>query len=198
MPDCLALFPPHLSYILVSKPGREDPTATGWDPLTSPPLGVPSLGPCQETEMSSGTELSTALLDWHPHTGPRFIHQLLQWWVKSHSLRPSLSPPFQVLALGGPTALKPLALCPIWFWSGGAHFKADYSYSLRRVWEQGCLSSQTFLLTFSCPCLPFLFGSNGKFSIPTLQIYSSWMPSPKPKSLGLPRGDKTRKNYLLF
>ena len=88
-----------------------------------------------------------------------------------------------------PHGPRALGLVPHLILKWGRPFQADYSYSLRRVWEQGCLSSQTFLLTFSCPCLPFLFGSNGKFSIPTLKIYSSWMPSPKPKSLGLPRGD---------
>ena len=74
--------------------------------------------------MSSGTELSTALLDWHPHASPRSFHQLLQGWVKSRSLRSSLSPPFQVIALGGPTALQPLALCPIWFWNRGRPFQS--------------------------------------------------------------------------
>ena len=60
------------------------------------------------------------------------------------------------------------------------------------------LFSQPFLLAFSSPCLTSLFGHNGKFSISALKIYSSRMPSPKPKSFGLPRGDKTKKTYLLF
>ena len=70
-------------------------------------------------------------------------------------------------------------------------------YSLRGSWEQGCLFSQTFL-TLPRPCLPFLFGHNGKFSVPALKICSSRMPSLRPKSLGLPRGDQTKKTYLLF
>ena len=36
-------------------------TTTGWAPLTSPPPVVPSLGPCQETEMTSRMGLSTCL-----------------------------------------------------------------------------------------------------------------------------------------
>ena len=55
-----------------------------------------------------------------------------------------------------------------------------------------------FSLLFSRPCLTSLFDCNGKFSIPTLKIYFSRMPSWKPKSFGLPRGDKTKKTYLLF
>ena len=46
--------------------------------------------------------------------------------------------------------------------------------------------------------LTSLFSSNGKFSISTLKIYSSRIPSPKSKTLGLPRGDKTEETYLLF
>ena len=97
-----------------------------------------------------------------------------------------------------PTALGPSALWPVWLWNGDAHFKADYYYSLGKCWEPGCLFSLMFLLAFSCPCLTSLFSHNGKFSIPALKIYSSRMPSPKPKSLGLPRGDKSKKTYLLI
>ena len=47
------------SHCQKTREGRS--TATGWAPLTRPPRVVPSLGPCQETEMSSGMGLSTCL-----------------------------------------------------------------------------------------------------------------------------------------
>ena len=99
--------------------------------------------------------------------------------------------------LQGPRAfVQPCA--PADFEIGDTHFKADYYYSLRKSEEQERLFSQTFLRAFSCPFLTSLFGRNGKFSIPALKIYSSRMSSLKPKGHGLPRGEKTKKSYLLF
>ena len=72
------------------------------------------------------------------------------------------------------------------------------SITLRKSWARGRLLSWTFLLALSHPCLTSLFSHNEKFSIPVLKIYSSMMPSPKPRSPGLRRGDKTKKIYLLF
>ena len=89
-----------------------------------PPV-VPSLGPCQ-TEMSSGQDSPLALLDWHPHTSPHFIHRL-QEWVKSHPLGSSLLPRFQVLELGGRIPMAPRsssALCPVWLWNRGCPFQS--------------------------------------------------------------------------
>ena len=167
-------------------------TSSGWASLTNPPPVVPSPGPCRETETSSGAGLSTHGPTFHPSATrvseipfPRIL---------------SLSPHFQVLELSRriPTAdgLQPCA--PSDFEIGDAHFKADYYYSLRKSLEQGRLFSPTFLLTFSRPCLTSLFDHNRKFSIPALKIYSSRMPSLKPKSFGLPKGDKTKKTSLVF
>ena len=112
----------------------------------------------------------------------------------------SFLPCFQVLALGGrnPRSSGPRPYASSDFEIGDPYFKADYCYSLRKPWEWGCLFSQTVLLNLCQPCLTDLFVPNGKFSAPALKIYSSRMPSLKPKSLGLPRGDKTKKTYLLF
>ena len=141
-------------------------------------------------------------LRWAPG---RTLH--LPCWTDTHTPAPISSfgyrvseiPFSQILSLslaafpspspGRPYGPSPWPCAPSDFEIGSAHFKAGYSYSLRRLWERGCLFSQTFLLTFSRPCLPCLFGCNGKFSIPALKIYSSRMPCPKPKGLGLPRED---------
>ena len=110
----------------------------------SPPLVVPSLGLCPESETSSGTGLSTCL------TGLTSTPAHISWdWnaiplsAIPFSQTLSHSPPFQVLVLGRriPMALRPSALCPIWLEIGNIHFKADYYYSLRKSWEQGHLLS---------------------------------------------------------
>ena len=105
LPDCPAHSPPflctRLTFSAKTREGRS--TAAGW----APPV-VPSLGPCRETEMSSGRDSPLA------HTGPHFIHRL-QGQAKSRSLDPlSPSSRFQLLAQGRrmPTALRPSALCP--------------------------------------------------------------------------------------
>ena len=105
-----------------------------------------------------GWDSPLALLDWHPYTSPHFIHQL-QGWVKSHSLRSSLSHPFQVLGLGRriPMALQPLALCPIWLWNRGCPFQSRLLLLSEKVLRTGTpfLSdlSSCFLLPLSN--LPF-------------------------------------------
>ena len=89
LPECPAhslFLCTHLTFWCWN-PGRS--TATGWAPLTSPPLVGPSLGPYRETGTSSGMDSPLALLDWHPHTGPHFTHRS-QGWVISHSLGSSL------------------------------------------------------------------------------------------------------------
>ena len=105
---------------------------TGWASLTSPPPVVPPLDLVEKLRWAPGRDSPLALLDWHPpivadiHTSPPFTHWL-QGWVKSHSLGSSLSlPHFQVLAPGGriPTALRTLALCPVWLWNRGCPFQS--------------------------------------------------------------------------
>ena len=71
LPEGLALFPPHSSYILGLKPRREDLPQLGGLPSPAHP-GGPSLGPCQETEMSSGAGLSTCLAELTPTHRPTF------------------------------------------------------------------------------------------------------------------------------
>ena len=98
-------FSLHSPYLLVPNPGREDPPKLGgllsWAHLRwSPPLDL-----AEKLKCAPGQDFSLALLGWHSHTGPHFIHRLQ-------------GPHFQVLALGGriPMGFRPLALCPVWLW----------------------------------------------------------------------------------
>ena len=83
-------FSLHSSYNLVPKPGRGDPLQLGgflWQAHLwwSPPLDL-----AEKLRRATGCDSPLALLDWHPHTGPCYIHRL-QGWVKSHPLGFSLS-----------------------------------------------------------------------------------------------------------
>ena len=186
--------PYHTWGLIVRKPGREDPPQLGGllrsppPPLSGGPL--PWALPRNWDELRDGTLTCLA--------GVTSIAYKCEW-------NPIPSDPLSLSSLPSPSVRWEdphgpghWPCTPSDFEIGDSHFKADYYYSLRKSWEWGCFFSQTFLLAFSCLCLTSLFSHNGKFSIPSLKIYSSKMPSPKPKSLGLPRGDKTRKTYLLF
>ena len=102
----LALFFSSLALRSGAETRERRSTASGWASLTNPPPVVPSLGPCRETETSSGAGLSTHGPTFHPSATrvseipfPRIL---------------SFTPPFQVLALvrRTHTALRPSALCP--------------------------------------------------------------------------------------
>ena len=174
---------------------------TGYAPLTNPSPVVPSLGPCQEAETSPRMGLSTCLAGLTSTHLPTFHPSFTRASEIPSSRILSLLPPSQVPRasqedLQGPQAfVQPCT--PSDFETVDAHFKAD-CYSLRKSGEQKRLFSQTFLLAFSRPFLTSLSGRNGKFSIPALKIYSPRMSSLKPKRLGLPRREKTKKTYLLF
>ena len=97
----LALFFSSLALRSGAETRERRSTASGWASLTNPPPVVPSLGPCRETETSSGAGLSTHGPTFHPSATrvseipfPRIL---------------SLSPHFQVLALSRriPTAHGP-------------------------------------------------------------------------------------------
>ena len=173
-------FPPRslflctiLTFWCQNQGGRSTPT--GWAPLMSPPPVVPSLGSCPETEMSSGKGLSTCLTGLTFHPSITRVSEIPFSWIFSHL------PRFHVLALGRRTP-----------WPSSPQSCAPSDF------EIGVAFSQTFLLTFSYPCVTSLFSCNGIFSIPALKISSFRMPFPKPKSLRLPRRDKTKKTYVLF
>ena len=148
--------------------------------------------------MSSWKGLSTCLAELTSTHQPTFHPSVTRVSEIPTGLTSTRWPTFHpsvTRAGGSPRPFGPWPCAPSDFETGDAHFKADYYYFLRRSWEWGWLFSQTFLLALSP--LSTLFSHNGKFSIPAFKIYSR-MPSPKPKSLGLPRGVKTRKTYSLF
>ena len=76
----LALFFSASPYILVLEPGREDPLqlcgllsqAHLW---WSPPLDL-----AKKLRWAPGRDSPLALLDWHPHTCPHFIHRFQGEW----------------------------------------------------------------------------------------------------------------------
>ena len=146
LPSSLS-FRLHSPYILVPKPERKDPPQLGgflsWAHFQrSPPSDL-----AEKMRRAPRRNSQLALLDRHPHTSPHFIHWL-QGWVKSHSLRSSLSPHFQVLSLGGmiPMALGPLALCPIWLWNRGHPFQSRLLLLSEKVLRTG-----TPVLSDLCP-----------------------------------------------
>ena len=159
------------------KPGKEE--HCNWVGSSHEPTsGGPSLGPCRETEMCSGTRLSTCLAGltstrWPTfHPSVRRVSEIPFSWILS------LLPHFHVLALGRRIP-----------WPSGPRSCAPSDFKI------GDTFSQTFLLAFSYPCVTSLFSCNGTFSIPALKISSFRMPFPKP---GLPRRVKTKKTYGLF
>ena len=106
----LALFFSALALHSGTKHAREDPSTTGWAPLTSPPLVVPSLRPFWETKISSRVGLFPCI------AGLTSTH-----WLTFHisvtrlddiPYPQILSPHLQVLELGGIilTALGPSTL----------------------------------------------------------------------------------------
>ena len=94
----LTLFFSALSLLSGPKTLEGRSTATGWAPLTSRPPGVPSLGPCRETETSSRMGCSTCLAGLTCAHQPTFHPSV----IRVSEIDPLRSSPcFQVLALGG-------------------------------------------------------------------------------------------------
>ena len=95
-------------------------------PLTSPPPVVPSLGPCLETETSSGAGFSTGLAGLTSTHLPTLNPLVTRAREIPFPRILSLSPHFQVLALGGrnSTALRPSNLCPVWLWNRARPFQS--------------------------------------------------------------------------
>ena len=182
-------FSLHSSYNLVPKPGRGDPPQLGgflWPAHLrwSPPLDL------IEKQASPGTRLSTCLaVDIHTLAHIASIGYKGEW-------NPILSDSLCLASF--PNPLGPTAVCPVWLCNRGCPFQGRLLFLSEKVLRTGTPFSRTFLLAFPRPCLTFLFGLNGKFSISAPKIYSSKMPSLKPKSLGLPRGEYTKKTYFLF
>ena len=99
----LTLFFSALSLLSGPKTLEGRSTATGWAPLTSRPPGVPSLGPCRETETSSRMGCSTCLAGLTCAHQPTFHPSVTRSEWNPIPSDP-LSPRFQVLVLqeGGP------------------------------------------------------------------------------------------------
>ena len=103
-----------------------------------------------------------ALQDWHPHTGPHFIHQL-QGWVKSHSPRilSLASFPSPRAKLENPHTPRPSALRPVWLWNRGRPFQSRLVLPSERVLRTGT---------------PFLSDLSPRFLSPlsNLPIWPQW------------------------
>ena len=179
------------SAVILESPKMKSATVS----FISPSIYHEVMGPCPETEMSSGTGLSTCLTGLTSTHRPTFhplvtrVSEIPFFWILS------LLPPFHVLALGGriPMALGLSVLFPIWLWNRGHPCQSRQLLLSEKVLRTGMPS----LLAFSCPCVTSLFSCNRTFSIPALKIFFR-MPSSRSISPGLPRGDKTKKTYLLF
>ena len=165
----------HSPYILVlkSEPGREDPPQLGgllsWAHLQ----WSPSLDLAKKLRRAPGWSLhSPCWTDIHTlaHISPGYKGE----WnpiVSAHSL--SLSPCFQVLALGGriPMVLGFSALWPVWLWNRGRPFQRRLLLLSGKVQRTG---------------MPFLSDISPHFLLPlsNLPIQPQWeILNPNPQNL---------------
>ena len=111
LPGCLS-FSLHSAYVLVPKPGREDPPQLGGLLSQAHLRWSPALDLAEKLRWALGRDFPLILLDWHPHTLAHIssIGSKGEWnpiLLDPPSLSLSLSLPslslslhFQVLALG--------------------------------------------------------------------------------------------------